>query len=51
MRRGDLVTVARRGAARQPARRREDLAACERRKNFSQPCGARFTDLEFRNAP
>jgi hypothetical protein len=22
-----------------------DLAACERRKNFSQPCGARFTDL------
>jgi hypothetical protein len=21
------------------------LAACERRKNFSQPCGARFTDL------
>jgi hypothetical protein len=22
-----------------------ELAACERRKNFSQPCGARFTDL------
>jgi hypothetical protein len=22
-----------------------DLAACERRKDFSAPCGARFTDL------
>jgi hypothetical protein len=22
-----------------------ELAACERRKNFSQRCGARFTDL------
>jgi hypothetical protein len=22
-----------------------ELAACERRKGFSQPCGARFTDL------
>jgi hypothetical protein len=22
-----------------------ELAACERRKNFSQPCGARFPDL------
>ena len=22
-----------------------ELAACERRKNFSQPCGAPFTDL------
>ena len=21
------------------------LAACERRANFSRPCGARFTDL------
>ena len=25
-----------------------ELAACERRKNFSQPCGARFTDLAAR---
>jgi hypothetical protein len=22
-----------------------ELASCERRKNFSRPCGARFTDL------
>ncbi len=25
-----------------------DLAACERRKDFSAPCGARFTDLAAR---
>jgi hypothetical protein len=25
-----------------------DLAACERRKDFSAPCGARFTDLVAR---
>jgi hypothetical protein len=24
------------------------LAACERRKDFSRPCGARFTDLARR---
>jgi hypothetical protein len=22
-----------------------ELAACERRRDFSRPCGARFTDL------
>jgi hypothetical protein len=26
------------------------LAACERRKDFSRPCGARFTDLAARLA-
>jgi hypothetical protein len=25
-----------------------DLASCERRKDFSRPCGARFTDLAAR---
>jgi hypothetical protein len=25
-----------------------DLAACERRADFSRPCGARFTDLATR---
>ena len=24
------------------------LASCERRKDFSRPCGARFTDLASR---
>ena len=27
------------------------LAACERRKDFSKPCGARFTDLARRYWP
>lgn len=26
-----------------------DLAACERRKDFSAPCGARFADLAARS--
>ena len=25
------------------------LATCERRRDFSRPCGARFTDLTFEN--
>jgi hypothetical protein len=27
------------------------LAACDRRKNFTNPCGARFTDLAAPDTP